>query len=101
MNEIKFSTNRTIFKYILGLIDIQNVELPVGAEILSVQTQNDLPCLWALVNPEWKKETVRIEIFGTGNPIPNIDNGSRKFISTFQMYNGRLVYHVFKRIDKK
>ena len=28
------------------------VEMPKDAEILTIQTQNETPCIWALVNPE-------------------------------------------------
>jgi len=67
--------------------------VPEGAEILTIQTQYNLPCIWALVNPDAKKVPVQIEIFGTGHPIPE---GNRKYIGTYQLHNGSLVFHAFQ-----
>lgn len=74
-------------------------EMPKGAEILTVQTQNETPCIWALVNPENEKETRYFEIFGTGHNVP-VDMGiERKYINTFQLEGGRLVFHLFERLN--
>ena len=70
--------------------------MPKDAEILTVQTQNGKPCLWALVDPKAETEIRVIEIFGTGHPVLSDMGTSRKYISTFQMQEGRLVFHVFE-----
>lgn len=89
--------DKSIYKYQLSVTDTQTIELPVGAEILTVQTQNEMPCLWALVNPnEIKKEIHVFEIFGTGNPVNYEIGVSRRYISTFQLGGGQLVFHVFE-----
>lgn len=50
--------NKTIYKYPLDVTDVQEIKLPVGAEILTVQAQNGTLCLWALVDPQGiEKET--------------------------------------------
>lgn len=88
---------KTIWKYLLNVTDAQNVIMPVGAEILTVQTQNESPCLWALVNPsETRTEGRNIEIFGTGHPIGYDMGVDRKYISSFQLMGGKLVYHAFE-----
>ena len=84
----------TIWKFKLEVTGKQLIEVPTGAIALSVQTQNNDPCIWALVNPSNPKENRAIEIFGTGNPIRQ---GERSFIGTFQLSNG-LVFHVFENI---
>jgi len=86
---------KRIYKYPLELTDTQFVELPLGAEILTVQMQGDRLCLWAMVNtlPEAIKKNRRIEIIGTGNPVPT---GVLKYISTFQMMGGGLIFHAFE-----
>lgn len=84
---------KRIFKYVLDIEDVQTVELPEGAEILSVHNQNELLCLWALCNPDAPKEARTIHIFGTGNPV--CDNPGR-FIGTVLMWHGQLVWHVFE-----
>jgi hypothetical protein len=91
---------KTIFKYPLLVTDFQDVLLPIGAEILTIQTQDETACMWALVNPSEKEKEIRnIEIFGTGHPIGYDMGISRKYISTFQMRDGQLVFHAFERIN--
>ena len=85
-----------IWKYKLEGTDGQNISMPKGADILTVQVQDGLPFLWALVDPKAETEIRFIEIFGTGNPILSDMGTSRKYISTFQMREGRLVFHVFE-----
>ena len=70
--------------------------MPKGAEILTAQIQDDNLCLWALVNPKVRTEIRVIEIFGTGNPISSYARINRKYISTFQIQEGNLVFHVFE-----
>ncbi len=88
---------KTIHKYPLAVTDFQEVILPVEAEILTVQSQGENPYMWVLVDlDKVRKETRFIEIFGTGHSI-NCDMGvSRNYISTFQLYDGELVFHVFE-----
>lgn len=86
--------NNTIYKYPLDTKDTNILELPKGAQILTVQTQNNIPCIWALVNDkETEKESRFINTFGTGHPI---DSSPRKYIGTYQLHNGALVFHVFE-----
>lgn len=85
-----------IWKYELNITTGQNISMPKGAEILTVQTQNGKPCLWALVNPEAELETRFIELFGTGHPVLSGMGASRKYIATFQMNEGSLVFHAFE-----
>ena len=37
---------KKIYKYELEITEIQTVEMPVGAEILCVQFQDEALCLW-------------------------------------------------------
>lgn len=85
----------TIWKFPIKITDVQKVEMPMGAEILSAQMQNGDLCLWALVSPANNKELRTIEIHGTGNYVEPAD---RKFIGTAQMAGGALVWHVFESI---
>lgn len=91
--------NKTIYKYPLLVTDFQEVLMPIGAEILTIQTQDENACLWALVDPnELVVEYRNIEIYGTGHPIYCDMGISRKYISTFQLQGGKLVFHSFERI---
>lgn len=84
-----------VYKYPIEVTDYQSVTLPQNAEILTVQVQNGQPCIWALVNPENETVERNLRIVGTGHPI---DDEARKliYIGSFQMYGGRLVFHVFE-----
>ena len=88
----------TIWKFELEVTEKQFIRMPKEAELLSVQTQNETPCLWALVNPNNEKEERCFEVFGTGHDM-HCDMGiDRKYIGTFQMQKGGLVFHLFERI---
>lgn len=88
---------KKIYKYPLEITDTQFVELPLGAKILTVQIQGNQLCLWAMVNalPEAIKKNRRIVIIGPGYPVPT---GELEYISTFQVMDGSLIFHVFENI---
>jgi len=88
-----------IWKYEIIPDDKIQIEMPEKAEILSVQFQKGKVCIWALVNADNKPEKRFFEVFGTGHKVP-VDMGiSRKFMGTFQIYGGDLVFHLFERTD--
>jgi hypothetical protein len=85
---------KTIWKFPLSITDQQQISMPEGAEILSVQVQRGQVCLWALVNPNLAKKPRTIEIFGTGHEV---DDSPRTYIGTVQVHpmGSDLVWHVF------
>lgn len=88
---------KTIYKYKIETTDSQVLLLPKEAEILTVQIQNGEPHLWAMIDTDKDETDPRvIEIFGTGNPIPD---GNRRYISSYQLRDGRLIFHVFERYE--
>lgn len=91
---------KTIYKYQLETTDFQSITLPKGYEILTVQTQNQTPCLWVLHDKKPEKfEDVEINIIGTGHAIYHVDGKTeRKYIGTYQLHGGQLIFHVFQRI---
>lgn len=86
--------NKVIWKYEIEPTDVQQIELPIGAEILCVQTQFDKPCIWALVDPKQELEPIGVFTYGTGHPIPT-EPYKHKYIGTYQLEGGSLVFHVF------
>lgn len=84
----------TIYKYSIEVTDVQMVSMPIGAEILTVQVQNETPCIWALVDSNAPLENVKIRVHGTGHPVNGEEN--LEYIGTFQLLGGRLVFHTFK-----
>lgn len=85
---------KKIYKYILAATDVQTISLPENAEILTVQTQNETPCIWVELDPELPSTVTReFRIFSTGHPMIDY-NG--KYIGTFQLRGGSLVFHLYE-----
>lgn len=82
-----------IWKFPLLVTDWQIVEMPRGAKILTAQLQKGFLQLWALCDETAPKERRRISIYGTGNEV---DEKPGRYISTFQVADGDLVFHVFE-----
>ena len=89
---------KTIYKYILTAKGSQKIPMPMNAEILSIQNQNEQICIWAIVDPKEEKELRHFEIFGTGHPLNYKTGGEATFIGTVQMSSGSLVLHVFEKV---
>ena len=89
--------DKSIYKYQLRVTSEQNLILPKGSEILTVQNQFEQAELWALVDTETSEKEIRhIEIIGTGHPIDG--NIQRRYISTFQIDGGNFILHAFERL---
>ena len=84
---------RRIYKYELEITDKQDVEMPLGAQMLSVQMQGDKLCVWALITTGREQEVRHIEIYGTGRDIGNENQMNIFHRGTVQ--DGGLVWHVF------
>lgn len=82
-----------IFKYKLQTTDEQEIEMPLGADVLTVQVLNDEPYVYAKVNTNYTSIKYRFRIFGTGHQIE--DEFSGKYIGTYQIFNGSGVFHLF------
>ena len=83
----------TIYKYPLEPGRTQ-LQIPHGAQALTVQMQNGTPCLWAKVDPTRPAELRIFDVYGTGNAMP--DDPRMLYVATFQMEGGALVWHVFE-----
>jgi len=82
----------TIHKYELLLTDEQTIDTRVGAIILSTIEQNGNLVMYAMVDDQADVETVRVAVFGTGNPV--LLSGDWRFVSTVPTASG-YVWHVF------
>lgn len=86
----------TIWKYQFKIEEDFSIEMPSGAEILSVQMQGKNPCIWVKIF-EFEKHLLRkrrFQLFGTGHTIPVIPE-QRKYLATFQ-FSTTLVLHLFE-----
>ena len=59
-------------------------------QILHVGVQDGIPTLWVKVNPDSPKQTVNIQMFGTGFNCPE-----EGYIGTVLLLNDSLVLHCF------
>jgi hypothetical protein len=83
-----------IWKYELSITAMQEIEVPLGAKVLSAKMQDQRLCLWAMVDPNEQRIRMPIEIIGTGHKTSNCC--SREFIDT--VIDGPFVWHIFRRI---
>ena len=81
---------QTIWKYPLAITDEQLLDMPEGAQLLTVQVQGDQLVLWAQVCPDHPTVNRRIVIFGSAHPM---DCAYGKYVATVQ--TGSLVLHVY------
>ena len=72
------------------------IEMPKGAEILTVQIQDGQmfnACIWAKVNPENELEKRHFIVVGTGQ---GFQDDNTNYIGTYQ--DGPFVWHLFEII---
>lgn len=84
---------KTIWKFPLAVVSHQAVEMPEGAEVLCVQTQNGQPQAWAVVDPARELKPMHFFIYGTGHEVTALTH--KRYVGTFQMHEGSLVFHAF------
>lgn len=85
----------TIWKFPFKLASGRfEIEMPKDAEILAVQVQREVPCVWAKADPESEREMRRFRIVGTGHPFR--EDGKLSYIGSFQQLEGLLVWHLFE-----
>jgi len=93
---------KTIWKYPLGVADNIEprfaIEMPKDAEILCVQLQYGKPCLWAIVETTNENEMRYFVLHWTGHgwTANGIGQVAAKYIGTYQLAGGELVFHLFE-----
>lgn len=85
---------KRVFKYPLLTSDKQSINLPLGYQILKVDTQDEMPHIWVLVDDTAPMTDTIIRTHGTGHEIYEPDN--LQYIGSYQLLRGRLVFHVFE-----
>jgi len=84
---------KKIFKYKITPYLKNEIEMPIGAEVLCVQTQNNEPHIWAMVDFNAELEKRIFWVIPTGNLI---EPEASRYVGTFQIDNGNLVFHLFE-----
>lgn len=86
----------SIYKY---RIETKNIEinLPLGSQVLSAESQANGVVLYVLLNPEeTRSQRFEIKVFGTGEDIHDLEDFV--FMGTVKLYGERFMYHVFVRV---
>lgn len=99
---------RTIYKYSLSPVVEQDIYVPflnvdsdtvmkIKQQILKLDIQDNIPCLWIMVNNEQRERLVKVTLCGTGQkcyePIED-------YVDSFQIQQDsgvNFVFHVFVR----
>lgn len=87
----KKMTDLRIYKFRLRS-DLNNISMPMGAEILHVAVQHETICLWARVDMNAKPEIRTFSIIGTGHPCP-----PDKYIGTVLSPSQEFVWHILEK----
>jgi hypothetical protein len=83
----------SIFKYPIPIQDTITLDMPAGAEVLTVQVQRGKPCIWAKVDTSRPMEDRVFYLRGTGQMF----NGKEgRHVGSFQMDGEYLVFHLFE-----
>ncbi len=85
---------KTVWKYEIALTDRQSISMPHSAEVLCAQMQYNRACIWALVDPQDARTERDFIILGTGHNAAPESLG--RYIGTWQLADGALVYHLFE-----
>jgi hypothetical protein len=83
-----------IYKYPVAIAENFVIEMPLGAEILSFQSQYNTLTLWAAVWPKSPLVGRKFSTICTGHDI-DMDL-VKKFIGTAQVLDGGFVFHLFE-----
>jgi hypothetical protein len=86
----------TIYKYPISIEDATIIDMPVDAQILSIQVQHRKIVLWALVESDNQNEQRVFEIYGTGHNMDHYYKEGRIHRATVQW--GDLVWHIFEKL---
>lgn len=87
--------NRThIWKYAFKLAERFVLEMPQGAQVLTVQEQHGTPVIWARVDPDAPQESRHFRLCGTGHALGRVGN----YVGTFQMPAHQLVWHLYEAL---
>lgn len=93
---------KTIHKYQVPVEDRFSLRLPKDAVILSFQCQNEVLCIWAIVETEHINEDRKFRLYGTGHPIADIPkDADLHYIGTTQQTQmPPLVWHLFEEVKE-
>ncbi len=84
--------SQVIWKFELPVEDNIVVRMPDGAQIISVDVQREIPCLWAIVDPAAALVDRNFVLRGTGHELGIVGG----HVGSFLLYSGAIVFHLFE-----
>lgn len=82
-----------IYKYPFMIQDNFTIKMPKFAEILNIQDQDGIACIWVKADPSEPLETRYFHVAGTGHLLPQ---KQLIYHGTIQRRRGTLVWHIFE-----
>lgn len=92
---------KTIWKYPIVPDSTPNdLMIPEGGRVLTIQVQNGVGYIWVLVDPDAPVEVRSFCVFSTGQRVEVL--WANEYVGTFQIHNrGRgLVSHLFEQTQR-
>lgn len=86
---------KTIWKFALSPHTIE-IDMPNGSQVLCANEQNGSIYIWAIVDPNATLVKRKFRVIGTGWEF---ENGLLIYISTVELANGNLIFHVFESFE--
>lgn len=86
---------REIWKFPFELQEFFTIPMPENTEILTVQMQKNVPCIWAFVVPGIAKEKRNFRLLGTGHKVA-LNECNSGYIGTIQTHDETFVWHLFE-----
>ncbi len=85
-----------VWKAVLQPVDVQQISVPQGAELLCAREQHERICVWFRCDPSAPQSSRTVAIVGTGNGAPAADG---RYLGTASLSGGALMFHVFERVS--
>lgn len=85
---------KSVYKYPFEIADDFEIEMPAGADVLCVDAQYEVPCIWAMVDLAAPMSNRKFHLAGTGHPLGDEIEGHH-YVGSFFLKGGSLVFHLF------
>ena len=85
---------KTVWKYTVPTDGTFGMNMPAGAEVLSVHVQNGVVNMWVEVDPDVGSILKRFRVCGTGHDMPADE--PRRFVGSYLLHGATEVYHLFE-----
>lgn len=86
----------TIWKFEFPISRDVALLMPQGAQVIHVDVQNSIPCMWAIVDARAPEVYRRFRVYGTGHQLDDLAHPVRPIDSYVGTFQDEGVWHVFE-----